>query len=425
MKINVYGSDLTAWTAAASLSQAGNEVCIIDLNSNNLPEPDSLQVLKNEPGLYELVFEMRNQSRLELATFEQQPNADVFWLAVRPSDKDNAFKVAEMISAQAHANILLVNQSNLGVGTTEKLQALLNSEDNQVAVYLPDYIQEGRAITSFATPKRITIGSDNDWGITMAKALTRPFCQRIQHIQIMSPNEAEFTKLAITGMLAIRLGYVNELANLADQMNVDIEVIHESMGADPRIGSHYLQPGCGFGGHNFYDYLAKFSDIFSQKGSPSLLKTVLEQNETQKELPFRKLWQYFSGNLKGKRVTLWGAAFKPGTASIDNAPSLKLISALLAQKVEVKVHDPLALENLENHFKDHPENNLLTTCSDPYDALSKSDALLLVTEWSEYWSPNYNLILKQMCYPLIIDGRNIYEKEVMSELGINYIGIGR
>jgi len=223
-------------------------------------------------------------------------------------------------------------------------------------------------------------------------------------------------------MLALRLGYINELANLADQLNVDISVVQEGMGSDPRVGHHYLAPGCGFGGQNFAAYVSTFSGILQQQRETSLLKTVLDENELQKELLFRKLWQYYQGDIRGKTVAIWGASFKPGTASIDHAPSIKVIDALISQGVRVRLHDPEAVANLQLHYRDE---ELITYAEELLEAAEGADALLLVTEWAEYWSPDYVGLLAKMRTPLIIDGRNIFDRDMLTQYGFEYIGVGR
>jgi len=225
-------------------------------------------------------------------------------------------------------------------------------------------------------------------------------------------------------MLAIRLGYVNELANLADQLEVDISVVQEGMGADARIGAHYLSPGCGFGGQNFHAYVSKFSGIFEQQRQQqqSLLKAVVGANEVQKELLFRKLWQHYNGDLQGKVVAIWGCSFKPGTASIDNAPSIKIINALIAQGVQVNLHDPEAMPNLKKYYTNE---GLIRYFKTPMEAVEGADALLLVTEWPLYWSPDYAQLAEVMKERLIIDGRNVFDKQMLKQHAFAYCGVGR
>ncbi|WP_261844193.1 nucleotide sugar dehydrogenase [Aliamphritea ceti] len=420
MKITVYGNELTSWVAAACLARSGNEVTIVE-NTHSDDDLQTIRVLVNEPGLLELTEQQITSGRLSRSQ-QSTPDTEIHWLALNPDEISRAKSIICAETTNPNTQRLIVNQSNFGVGATEQLQLLLTQTDQHDAVYIPDLIQEGNAISDFSTPKRLIIGADHEWSIIQTNALLRPFSQSADNIQVMAPKEAEFTKFAITGMLAIRIGYINELANLADQIDVDIDVIRQGMGADPRIGYHYMSPGCGFGGQNFQEYTRKFSELFEQKSNPSLLATVIKENEVQKELLFRKLWQHYQCNLKGKTVTLWGGSFKPETASIDHAPSLKIIEALLAQDVRVQLHDPQALTNLQEYFG---TNQKLRYCEDRYTALENSDALLIVTEWQQYWSPDYSLMLEKMNSPLVIDGRNIFDKEMLESQGFTYIGIGR
>jgi UDPglucose 6-dehydrogenase len=223
-------------------------------------------------------------------------------------------------------------------------------------------------------------------------------------------------------MLALRIGYINELANLGDQLGVDIDEIRQAMGADPRIGRHHLSPGCGFGGNTFPQTLNSLAQLLSRRSESTLMQTVLNQNEKQKELPFRKLWTHFQADIHGRKFAIWGASFKPGTASIDGAPSLKTIEAIIAQEAEVRIHDPEANGNIHHVYHDNPQ---VKTISGKYDALKNVDAMLLLTEWPEYWSPDFEVMKKQMKSPVIVDGRNVYNREQIESLGFTYYSIGR
>ncbi|WP_417227624.1 nucleotide sugar dehydrogenase [Amphritea sp.] len=421
MNVKVYGADLTAWVAAACLARAGNHVRIEGPDTQLHKALHDISALRDEPGLLDQIELQMQAGRLQ-RTSSSDDKINIHWLALEHNEFATAEQIIQNLASAVPENLLIINQCNFGVGATDKLQCHLNESANQVVVYIPNNLQEGKALQGFSQPKRITIGSQNDWATTMTRSLIRPFLQNISHLLLMTSQEAEFAKLAITGMLAIRIGYINELANLADQMGVDIDIIREGMGTDPRVGSHYLDPGCGFGGQNFNQNIARFSDIFEKRGQNSLLKTVISENEIQKELLFKKLWQHYQCDLADKTVAIWGASFKPGTANIDNAPSLKIIDALLAQGVHVKVHDPEALGNLQKHYAAEP---LISVCEDAYEATQAVDALLLVTEWPEYWSPDYEQLLQSMRQPLIIDGRNIFDKAALELYGFTYIGIGR
>ncbi|MBU2965226.1 nucleotide sugar dehydrogenase [Amphritea sp. 2_MG-2023] len=421
MKVKVYGADLTAWVAAASLARAGNDVHIEGPEAQLSKPLHEISALRDEPGLLDQIELQMEQGRLQ-RTRTPDSETKIHWLALEHNQFETAEQIIRDLAARVPENLLIINQCNFGVGATDQLQCSLNKSHNQAVVYIPNSLQEGKALQGFSHPKRITIGSDNNWAITMTRSVIRPFMQHIENLLLMSSREAEFTKLAITGMLAIRIGYINELANLADQMGVDIDIIREGMGTDPRVGSHYLSPGCGFGGENFNQNIARFSDIFEKRGQNSLLKTVISENEIQKELLFKKLWQHYQCDLTGKTVAIWGASFKPGTANIENASSLKTIDALLAQDVQINVHDPEALDNLQKRYPSEP---LIHFCHDAYDAVNDADALMLITEWPEYWSPDYHKILESMRQPLIIDGRNIFDKPALEMYGFTYIGVGR
>ena len=420
MRINVYGAGLSAWVAAACLAKVGNDVAICEIVLTEQDELKMISTVRDEPNLLQQLELQINSGRLVRYSQPTSPEADIHWLAFQPEQQSKAEQVVDQLSQVDQDSLLIVNQCNFAVGATLDLQARLGA--NGCVVYIPDNLQEGSAIQGFSQPKRIILGIDQDAALVQARALLRPFSMGLDALQLMSSREAEFTKFAITGMLAIRLGYVNELANLADQLDVDISVVQEGMGADSRIGAHYLSPGCGFGGQNFHAHVSKFSGIFQQQQRQSLLKAVVEENEVQKELLFRKLWQHYKGALAGKVVAIWGCSFKPGTASIDNAPSLKIINALIAQGVRVNIHDPEAMPNLENYYAGESLVRYFTT---PMKAVDATDALLLVTEWPLYWSPDYAQLAEVMNERLVIDGRNVLDKQMLKQYGFCYFGVGR
>jgi len=423
MRVCVYGSTLTAWVTAACLAKVGNEVVLHEGQDTYNKELTDIPVIRDELGLETEIFQQINEGRFERDNNAEVCEAAIHWVALEANDQARVEHLIDVIARTEKSTILVVNQCNFEVGATAKLKhRLAENGCDAMVVYIPDNLEQGKALQLFLRPKRIILGIDNDKALSRAKALLRPFSQQLEQLQIMGTKEAEFTKFATTGMLAIRLGYINELANLADKFDVDIDVIKDGMGADHRIGNHYLSPGCGFGGQNFQTYLSMLSDIFDNKGSQSILKTVIEENEIQKEILFRKCWEHYKGDLTGKRVAIWGASFKPGTASIENAPSVKVIEALLSQGVQVNVHDPEGLHNIRSKYE---KNQHLKCYGNMYDAIINCDALILVTEWPQYMSPDYNKLLGTMKTPLIIDGRNAFDKQLMIEFGFTYIGIGR
>ncbi len=420
MRINIYGSGLSAWVAAACLAKVGNDVVIDEMAGGWQQSLEDISIIADEPGLLVQIQQQITVGRLVRRQRELDMATNIHWLALQPSDQQIAERVVESLRSLDVTGLLVINQCNFAVGATEALQARLGETGD--IVYVPDNLPEGSALESFVRPVRIILGLDNNGAMVKTKALFKPFSGNLDALQLMNSREAEFTKFAITGMLALRLGYINELANLADQQGVDISVVQDGMGADPRVGHHYLAPGCGFGGQNFAAYVSTFSGILQQQRERSLLKTVLDENELQKELLFRKFWQYYQGDIKGKTVAIWGASFKPGTASIDHAPSIKIIDALVSQGVNVRIHDPEAVANLQLHYR---HESLIQYVEEPLLAAEGADALLLVTEWPEYWSPDYVKLRSMMHAPLIIDGRNIFDKDMLEQYGFEYIGVGR
>ncbi len=419
MKITVWGNDLPAWTSAAALAESGNDVCL----TTDLTDDNHVFNPGNEPGLHKLIQDGLASKRLFTGgTTAGTKHGNVHFLAIGPQNLKLAQSLVEKLGKAHSHDLLIINQSNFGVGTTDKLQLTLDAKKNQVIVYIPDMLSEGSALKNFKSPATLIVGNDNTWALDRLKTVMRPFSHNLKKIISMTRKEAEFTKFANTGMLALRLGYINELANLADQLNVDIEVIREGMGSDPRIGPHYLNPGCGFGGLHFQQYIAAFANLLETNRNSKLLDTVLTENEKQKELPFRKLWQHYNCQLAGKTIALWGLSFKSGTASIDNAPSLNIIASLLAQGCSIKAHDPQANKNIADYFNNRPELSLHT---DSYNAAQDADALILLTEWPEYHSVDFERLAQTMRQPLIIDGRNIYDKNYLQSLSFTYYGIGR
>ncbi|WP_299178158.1 nucleotide sugar dehydrogenase [uncultured Neptuniibacter sp.] len=423
MKVTIWGNELLAWTSAAALAESGNHVVLVN-NEHELPDEVETEFkVSNEPGLEQLLTETKATGRLAMGTDQLGINhASVHILALNPDQFGTAELLIARLSAKHSNNLLIINQSNFGVGSTDRLQNRLDACNNQVISYIPNMLAEGTALQDYKTPLTYIIGCTNDWAMLNIKALFRPFSQVTTQWLLMTSKEAEFTKFANTGMLALRLGYINELANLADQLDVDIEVIRAAMITDPRIGPHYLHPGCGFGGLHFQQYIEALSELLSETRNSKLLDTVLTENEKQKEQPFRKLWRHYDCDLEKRTISIWGLSFKAGTASIDNAPSLKIIDALLAQNCKIQVHDPEAMSNIQKYFGDH---STLTYCDNSYDALKGSDALLLLTDWPEYWSPDLDKMKELMINPLIIDGRNLLDKELLVNSGFKYYGVGR
>lgn len=422
MKINIYGDNLCALTSAAVLASVGNEVSLC------LPEGLVKQTLENkqipfiEPKLGDLVDQQLLSGRLVFSDLQHLSfkSVDIVLLSFGHQD----LKLAERITlaiAESAESLLVVNQSTFNVGCSEFLFSLLSA--GQYLVYIPDFIQEGTALSGAFKPNNLILGCEDKKAQKLVFELFRPFKLEVDHFLLMTLREAEFTKLAVSGMLATRISFMNDLANVADSIGVDIEKVRIGVGSDPRIGHGYLNPGCGFGGESFSEGVMSLAQTVSGVGIKSkLLEQVLQINEDQKEVLFRKLWQYFNCDLQQKTVAIWGAAYKPNTNKIDNAPSLKLLEALWAQGVTVKLYDPKALVKIQQRYGNHPQ---LILCEEAYQATVNADALLILTEWKEFFSPNFFKIKQNMRHLLIVDGRNIYDPLVIKSKGFDYIGVGR
>lgn len=423
MRVLLYGSELSAATAAAALAWVGHQVQWLPHSDAPWSALSQVDWLRSEPQL--MAHLERGVSEGTLQIIDQLKDAvvpEVVWLALSPTQRSSASALVEDALLADQQGIVLINNSTFPVGETERLHALMGAQHTSVA--LPDTLEEGRAWESFTRPARRLLGCDDATGEQVTRELLRAFNRRSEVFQCMPRRAAELTKLAINGMLATRISYMNEIAGLADTLGVDVEHVREGMGADSRIGFEYLYPGCGFGGPNFSRDLIRLADVQLKSGRYSaLLEQVMDINEQKKETLFRKLWAHFAGEMAGKTVAIWGAAFKPGTARIDHAPVLTLLEALWAQGVNVQLHDPAAVPALRALVGER--DDLVTYTQDPYQACKGADVLMLVTEWKTYWNPDWHRLGSLLNAKLILDGRNIYDPEFVASCGLMYRGIGR
>lgn len=425
MRIDVYGDTLCALVTATALAQSGHRVRLFLPPGRVADALAEGQVLYQEPGLAELVTRQRQAGRLSPAVLDDPlpAPAPVVFMALQPGEFAQAESLVDRVAGAGGCR-MVVNQSVFPVGSSEQLAARLKAAGAEVPVVcLPDTLQEGMAFQAFTRPNHILLGCDDGGALQLMREILRPYNRRRDAIQLMQPREAEFSKLAISGMLATRLSYMNDMALLAEALGVDIDVVRQGMGSDPRIGEAYLYAGCGFGGPGFSrDVMSLTDTLRSKRVSAQLLEEVMQINERQKEVLFRKFWRHFEGDVSDLKVAIWGAAFKPNTDRVDNGPVLSLLEALWAQGVDVHVHDPLAMPELARWAE---ERGPLTLHEDPYQAVRDADALMLVTEWKAYWSPDWEDLKTAMRTPLILDGRNIYDPSFVRANGFTYLGIGR
>lgn len=418
MKVAVFGQTLYSGVLAALLAECGHQVFWCEL----LKKPTLEQAYTQDEAVKQLLDKQQQSGFLKYCNFNNIPlDIDAYLFSFNPTEEAQGIEILKEIKQRTiiHPK-LMINGSTLGLHGTEKFEKILNQDE---WVYLPDIIQEGNALQSLVQAKQLIVGCVLESSQIKIKELLRPLFPREQQYLFMPVLDAEFTKLSISGMLATRISYINDLAVVAEKLGIDIEHVRQGMGADNRIGASYLYPGAGFGGENFSHDILTLSNTVSDTGTKSqLLSQVWDINEQQKELLFRKLWNYYHGDLAGKTVAIWGAAFKENTARIQQSPIHVMLKALWAQGVVVKLHDPQALAEIEKVYGHRSD---LIYCTDQYEAAQDAHALCLLTAWKQYWSPDYPTLLKIMQHPLILDGRNIYDPDYVKAQGFAYMGVGR
>lgn len=418
MKVIIFGTTLQAGVVAGLLAEHGHQVfwCL-----NEDDDSREFFIDFQDDVLNRLIQQQMTIGFLKFINFSQlHLDTDVYIFSFAASEFDRASQLLQKINkfSIAHSK-LIINGSTFGLHATQKLRQILPLNHWG---YLPDIIQEGNAIKSFVSSKQLIIGVDNEKTECLIHELFRPFFQFKYQYLFMPILDAEFTKLSISGMLATRISYMNDLALVSEKLGIDILNVQQGLASDSRIGSAYLSPGVGFGGENFSQDILTLSNTVSETGVKSqLLEQVWNINEQQKEILFRKLWNYYQGDLKGKIVTIWGAAFKENTPSIDNSPIHPMLAALWAQGVIVHLHDPQALTEIQKLYGVRDD---LILFDDQYDALESAHALCLMTAWKQYLSPNFKILKSKMIHLFILDGRNIYNHDYVKNQGFMYQGVG-
>ncbi|PPC03131.1 nucleotide sugar dehydrogenase [Acinetobacter pittii] len=419
MKIAVFGTTLHAGVMAALLAEYGNQIywCTSVTCEENI---SVLSYQDQEVNNY--LNKQRKSGFLQESPFSAIPlDVEVYLFCFSPTQIQLALNTVEKLSQRpiVHPR-LMVNGSTFGLHGTDQLKQYLPKDE---WVYFPDVIQEGNAINSVLNVKHVIVGVESNHARDTMQELLRPFFRFSYQYLFMPILDAEFTKLSISGMLATRISYMNDLAMVAEKLGIDIANVKHGIAADTRIGAAYLSAGVGFGGENFSHDILTLSSTVSGTGAKSrLLEQVWAINEQQKEILFRKLWNYYHCNLNGKTVAIWGASFKENTSSIHNSPIHILLAALWAQGVTVRLHDPQALDEIAATYGDRKD---LVLCTDQYEAARDAHALCLVTAWKQYWSPDFKQLQQMMQHPLILDGRNIYDPAYVKAKGFAYEGVGR
>ena len=451
MQIAVVGTGYVGLVTGTCLADLGNRVLCVDLDPAKIAMLQRGEVPIYEPGLKELIQDNIAAGRLAFTTDVAAgvEFGDIQFIAVgTPAAADGSADLRQVL--QAARNIgrhmtdfkVVVNKSTVPIGTGEDVAAILREELASRGAEIPfsvvsnpEFLKEGAAIADFMRPDRIVLGVDDtpqgQRALALMRRLYAPFNRHHERTRVMDVKSAEFTKYAANAMLATRISFMNELANLADRVGADIESVRQGIGSDPRIGYSFLYAGTGYGGSCFPKDVQALAHTARQHGQAlRVLEAVEDVNDEQKSIIARKVFDRFGPSLEGRTYGLWGLAFKPNTDDMREAPSRGVIAALRRAGARIRAHDPVAVEQaravLAEDLADAPALlDRIAFVQQPMDALQDADALVIVTEWKAYRSPNLRLMKAAMRAPLIFDGRNIYEPQTMQEAGFTYVGIGR
>ena len=439
MRVTIFGTGYVGLVTGACLAEAGNHVLCVDIDKQKISGLQRGELPIFEPGLEEIVKRTSEAGRLQFTTdiSAAVSHGELLFITVGTppdetgsADLQHVISVARSIGEYLDDYRLVINKSTVPVGTAAKvrseIQNVLDNRGIEVefdVVSNPEFLKEGAAIEDFTKPDRIIIGSDNAHAVELLRALYEPFNRNHARIIVMSTSSAELTKYAANAMLATKISFMNELANIAEHIGADIEQVRLGIGSDPRIGYDFIYSGCGYGGSCFPKDVRALSASAKMIGYESeLLNAVEHVNQRQKQILFQKITQYFQGDLMGKVIGLWGLAFKPNTDDMREAPSLSLMKALWSAGCQVQAYDPVAMEEAHRLFGDRTD---LILCESAEDAASGADALAVVTEWKAFRSPDFHQLKILLNEPVIFDGRNIYDPQILQDLGIHYFGIGR
>lgn len=438
MKLTIHGTGYVGLVTGACIADTGNQVLCVDIDKDKIAALERGEIPIYEPGLESIVMRNVAAGRLLFTTDVAKGVAfgDIQVIAVgTPPDEDGSadlqyvLEVARSVGKLMASYKLVVTKSTVPVGTADKVREALYSELQARQSVLafdvasnPEFLKEGAAVEDFRKPDRIIMGVDSERAENLLRELYEPFNRNHERLVVMDVRSAELTKYAANAMLATKISFMNELANLAEALDADIEKVRVGIGSDPRIGYEFIYPGCGFGGSCFPKDVRALVHTASQVGvRAELIEAVQGVNDRQKHVLFRKLSAHF-GNLSGKRVALWGLAFKPNTDDMREAPSRVFMEACWAAGVNVQAYDPVATDEARRIYGERDD---LQLCETPEAALKGADALVVVTEWREFRSPDFALIKDTLNQPVVIDGRNIYDPEHMAARGFAYYAVGR
>ena len=437
MNIAIVGTGYVGLVSGTCFAEMGVNVTCVDVNEEKINSLKNGQVPIYEPGLDEMVLRNHREGRLNFTTDLTSclDNVDIVFSAVgTPPDEDGSadlqyvLAVAREFGQNIKKYTVLVTKSTVPVGTAKKVKAVIREELEKRGVDIPfdvasnpEFLKEGAAIKDFMSPDRVVVGVESEKAKELMSKLYRPFMLNNFRVIFTDIPSAEMIKYAANSMLATRISFMNDIANLCELVGADVNMVRKGIGADVRIGSKFLYPGCGYGGSCFPKDVKALIKTAEKNGyNMSVLKAVEEVNENQKHVLFHKLSKYYGGDLKGKTIAMWGLAFKPETDDMREATSLVTISLLLEAGCTVRVYDPVAMNECRRRIGDK-----VYYATDMYDAVLDADAVLMLTEWKQFRLPSWGVVNKSMKNPLIIDGRNIYDAEELKQNGFEYYCIGR
>jgi UDPglucose 6-dehydrogenase len=432
MKIAVVGTGYVGLVTGTCFAETGNHVTCVDIDETKVQKLQSGKVTIYEPGL-EVIFERNiKQKRLDFTTNLEEgiKGAEVIFLALpTPPGGDGAadlqfvLKVADDLGHILENYAVVVDKSTVPVGTADKVRAAIakNAKVDFDVVSNPEFLREGVAVDDFMKPDRVVIGTQSERATKIMQRLYEPLVRQGNPIIFMDEKSAELTKYAANSFLATKITFMNEIANLCERLGANVDMVRKGIGTDTRIGKRFLFAGIGYGGSCFpKDVQALAKSAKDANYDFKILNAVMDVNTTQKTRLIENLKGYFKNDLKGKTIAMWGLAFKPNTDDIREAPALYNIEALTKAGAKVQAYDPEAMDNVKGQIGDK-----ITYAENPYDALKGADALMIMTEWPVFRTPDFDIIKKELKEPLILDGRNLYDLEQMKELDFTYFSIGR
>jgi UDPglucose 6-dehydrogenase len=439
MKITVIGTGYVGLVTGTCLAEMGNHVMCLDVDEKKIRILEEGGIPIHEPGLLEMVTRNRAAGRLQFTTdiIKAVNHGTLQFIGVgTPPDEDGSADLQYVLAAARNVGKhmtdykVVINKSTVPVGTGDKVRAAVAEElkkrgsDVEFAVVSnPEFLKEGAAVEDFMRPDRIVVGGDDERAILLMRALYSPFIRNHDRLLVMDIRSAEFTKYAANSMLATRISFMNELALLSEKVGADIELVRKGIGSDPRIGYHFLYAGAGYGGSCFPKDVKALVKTASQNGVElQVLQAVEAANERQKHVLVDKVVARFGEDLTGREFAIWGLAFKPNTDDMREAPSRVIIGELVRRGAKLRAYDPVAMPEAQRVMSDVKN---LTFVESQAQALEGADALVVITEWKEFKSPDFDLIKSSLKQPVVIDGRNLYDPQLMTTLGIEYTGIGR